>query len=214
MFLSGRKQGRRKKTFKLFENLDRKKPRWSVNLQSFHNLNLSYFIHPSHMYNINIYYVSKHWHFKHLNIVSWNFYVFPALQVSIKILILIICCYRTLITLCLHWTLPTWDEKFLAIPTLAKYLSRDFTIFGIFLLFPWIGLLYSRIDLFPRPITIRWTDAEFRSTGSLPLAATVSRESRGTLRNNAWLVSRVEFWVSALPLLLYFHNFKHDRYFM
>jgi len=80
----------------------------------------------------------------------------------------------------------------LAVPILAEHLSRDFTIFhGIFRLFSWIGPLYSRIDLFRRPIAI--VGQTRRSTGFLSLVATVSRQSRGILRNNAWFVSHVEF---------------------
>ena len=136
-------------------------------------------------------------------------------KLSIKILIYVLYCHILIRLLLIH---PTWDKKFLVCsPTLqVEHLSRDFTICGIFRLFSWIGPLYSRIDLFRRPITVE-------RTRSFDLREYLSRWQRQPLANPAGffeiMLGSFRMLDFKFPpfhslLLLYFYSFKHDRCFM
>lgn len=118
-------------------------------------------------------------------------------------------------------TLSMRDEKFLACSSDPGGISleRFHDLQNLsFVFMDWPSLLAHRS--LPSTNNNRWTDADLRFTTtriSLVVAATVSRESRGILRNNAWFVSHVGFRVSDLHrdlLLFYFYSFKHDHYFI
>lgn len=118
-------------------------------------------------------------------------------------------------------TLSMWDEKFLACNSDPGGISleRFHDLQNLSFVFMDWSPLYSRIDLFPRPITIvgRIVGRGSSTTTRISpvVAATVSRES--SWESSEIMLGSFRMWISSLRrdlLLLYFYSFNHDHYFM